>query len=67
MASEAFRNSGCRFDHCILVNANKGIILDPAGTFVIRLCPDSLRMCAGLDLNNLELAEARQIVKQNKM
>ena len=48
-------------DHCVVVDGVRGLILDSAEEYPLRLSAEALRLCGGSAATNLEVAEAREI------
>ena len=52
---------GNSFDHCILINAQEGKILDPAKWFPLKLSQSAVEVCGGK--NEVRIAEVLEIYK----
>ena len=51
-------------EHCVLVDGDKGEILDGAEGVPVKLCERALRLCSGARGEKLHIAEALEIVKE---
>ena len=48
-------------DHCVIVDANNGIIFASVEEFAIRLCGSSLWQCAGSNCDMLQITEVFEL------
>lgn len=53
-----------KIDHCVLVDGGRGIIVDCAEKYPLKLSMDCLRMCSGSKSPGLRVEEVRQVVLQ---
>ena len=53
-------------DHCVVVNANAGVIIDSCEPRSLVLRKQALRLCGGSSASNLRIAEVRFLVKQDE-
>ena len=51
-------------DHCVVINAERGLIHDSASPYPLGLTNDALRSCGGTAANKLEISEIRELVRQ---
>ena len=53
-------------DHCVAIDANRGIILDSAARYPFMLCEEILKRLGGDEAQNLQVAEVRELLLQTK-
>lgn len=52
-----------KFDHAVLLDSSRRLIIDPAESFAIRAAAEILWTCAGPNIEGLQLAEILEIFK----
>ena len=48
-------------DHCVVVDGARKLIFDSPQAYPLCLSAEVLRLCGGMEVNNLSVAEAREI------
>ena len=53
-------------DHCVCVDAQRGLVYDSEEQFPVHLTPETLAMCGGGGADCLNVVEIRQVVFSSK-
>ena len=51
-------------DHCVVINAERGLIHDSASPYPLSLSDNVLRSCGGTAADKLEISEVRELIRQ---
>ena len=57
-------SKGIVVDHCVVVNAEHGVIHEGASPYPLGLNDDNLRSCGGTAADKLEISELRELIRQ---
>lgn len=59
-----YSDVGNEVDNVVLLDAIRGVILDPTENYAVSATVESLRACAGPDVQCLQLAEVLELYKR---